>query len=77
MPIGGPKGSGLALMFECLAGVMAGAPVLSNILGSGKPPWHQQNQIVIAIDIEKFSPLDGMVADVDLLCTAIRGLPQD
>lgn len=32
LPVGGPKGSGLALMFECLSSVMAGNPLLEPIL---------------------------------------------
>jgi LDH2 family malate/lactate/ureidoglycolate dehydrogenase len=32
LPFGGPKGSGLALMFECLTGVMAGNPMLEPAL---------------------------------------------
>jgi len=32
LPFGGPKGSGLALMFECLSSVMAGNPVLEPAL---------------------------------------------
>ena len=32
LPVGGPKGSGLAMMFECLSSVMAGNPLLEPIL---------------------------------------------
>ncbi len=32
LPFGGPKGSGLALMFECLTGVMSGNPKLGPFL---------------------------------------------
>ncbi|MFQ5997350.1 MAG: Ldh family oxidoreductase [Dehalococcoidales bacterium] len=32
LPFGGPKGSGLAIMFECLASVMAGNPLLAPIV---------------------------------------------
>ena len=32
LPAGGPKGSGLALMFECLSSVMAGNPLLEPML---------------------------------------------
>jgi len=35
LPVGGPKGSGLALMFECLSSVMAGNPELEpSLLGN-------------------------------------------
>ncbi|MBL7127307.1 MAG: Ldh family oxidoreductase, partial [Dehalococcoidales bacterium] len=32
LPFGGPKGSGLAMMFECLASVMSGNPVVEPVL---------------------------------------------
>jgi len=32
LPVGGPKGSGLAMMFECLSSVMAGNPLLAPAL---------------------------------------------
>ncbi len=32
LPFGGPKGSGMALMFECLSSVMAGNPVVEPVL---------------------------------------------
>ena len=32
LPIAGPKGSGLAMMFECLSSVMAGYPLLESVL---------------------------------------------
>lgn len=36
LPIGGPKGSGLALMFECLSSIMANNPLLEPVLsGTG------------------------------------------
>lgn len=41
LPIGGPKGSGLALMFECLSGIMSGNPLLEPALvnaDTGKRP---------------------------------------
>jgi LDH2 family malate/lactate/ureidoglycolate dehydrogenase len=36
LPIAGPKGSGLALMFECLSSVMVGNPLLEPVLSGGK-----------------------------------------
>ena len=76
LPIGGPKGAGLALMFECLTSVMAATPLLTNMLGPGKKNYHQQSQMVIAIDISKFRDVDAYTADVDLLDEVIKALPQ-
>ncbi len=36
LPFGGPKGSGLAMMFECLSSVMAGSPLLAPALQGGE-----------------------------------------
>lgn len=39
LPVGGPKGSGLALMFECLSSIMAGNPLLEpSLLGKEAEP---------------------------------------
>src|SRR5204862_4807116 len=55
LPLGGPKGSGLAFMYECLASLLAGNPILAEALeGRGR---HQQNGLVIAIDVQRFVPL--------------------
>ena len=43
LPLGGPKGSGLGLMFEMLASVLASAPIQARALGRGKArPSHRQ-----------------------------------
>lgn len=76
LPVGGPKGAGLALMFECLTSVLAGAPVLTAMLGPGKKTWHTQSQTVIAIDVAKFRPVEEFVSDIDLLDTVIHALPR-
>ena len=43
VPFGGPKGSGLALMFECLASLMVGSPLLEPALSGRErdslPDW--------------------------------------
>jgi len=49
LPFGGPKGSGLSMMFECLSSVMAGNPQLEPaLLGreSGKSAEDEQKQAV-------------------------------
>jgi LDH2 family malate/lactate/ureidoglycolate dehydrogenase len=75
-PAGGYKGSGLALMFECLSSLMAGNPLLSStILKRDPPPAGTQNSFVAAIDISFFTDLQGYRDDVDALAEAIKGLP--
>lgn len=76
LPIGGAKGAGLGLLFECMTSVMAGAPLLANMLGEGRKPFHMQSQILIAIDVSKFRALGDFEADVTTLADVISGLPR-
>jgi len=49
LPFGGPKGSGLSMMFECLSSVMAGNPQLEPALfgrETGKPSESKQKQAI-------------------------------
>jgi LDH2 family malate/lactate/ureidoglycolate dehydrogenase len=77
LPIAGPKGSGLALMFECLASLMAGNALAAPAL-QGKPAakTHRQNSVVAAIDIGTFTDLDAYKADVASTVAGIKGLPR-
>ena len=73
LPLGGPKGSGLALMFECLASLLVGNPILAEALeGRGR---HKQNGLVIAIDVARFMPLADFRREVARLVRALRALP--
>ena len=75
LPLGGAKGSGLALMFECLTGILAGAAALAPLLG--KPAdRHVQNAAIIALDVAHFRPLADFVADVAALQSGIKSLPR-
>lgn len=74
LPAGGPKGSGLAMMFECLSSLVAGNPLLQPALaGGGK--HHCQNSVVAAVDIAAFSDLGAYRANVDALIDAEKALP--
>lgn len=76
LPIGGPKGAGLGLMFECVTSVLAGAPLLANMLGAGKKSFHMQSEMFIAIDASKFRALASYEDDVAALANVIKGLPR-
>jgi len=77
LPAGGPKGSGLALMFECLTSIMAGNPLLAPaIQRTEASPRHHQNSVVAAVDIETFSDLGRYREDVDRLIDALKTLPR-
>ena len=75
LPLGGPKGAGLALMFECLTSILAGTPALEPLLG--KPASrHVQNAAIIVVEVAKFRPLADFVADVAALQARVKGLPR-
>ncbi|MCE7984001.1 MAG: Ldh family oxidoreductase [Caldilinea sp. CFX5] len=74
LPAGGPKGSGLALMFQCLTSQMANNPLIVPALqGTGK--GHNQNSVVAAIDIGLFTDLDSYKAQIDELIDNLKALP--
>jgi len=75
LPVGGPKGSGLALLFECLTGLLSGAPVLAAFI-TGERRKHAQGVLVYAIDIAALRPLEEFRADVAALVGVIRALPR-
>ena len=75
VPSGGPKGSGLALMFQCLASIMAGNPLLVPVLQGGENTW-VQNGIVAAIDIELFGDVGTYKQNVDALVDELKDLPR-
>ncbi len=53
--LGGHKGGGLSLMFECLTSLMVGNPLIAPFIeGAPDGRRHSQNGLVIAIDISKF-----------------------
>ncbi len=77
LPMGGPKGSGLALMFETLTSLMAGNPLLAPAhAGAEGATRHRQNSVVAAIDIAAFTDLDAYRAEVDRLVEGLKRLPR-
>ncbi len=76
LPLGGPKGSGLALMFEMLASVLGAAPIQARALGPEKRTRRTQNCTIIAIDVETFRPLADFTHDADTLVALLKGLPR-
>jgi LDH2 family malate/lactate/ureidoglycolate dehydrogenase len=76
LPLGGPKGSGLALLIECLSSLLAGNPILAEALeGTAKGKRHYQNALVIAIDVARFIPLPAFRKEVKRLIGALKALP--
>ena len=76
LPLGGPKGSGLALMLECITGILSGAPALERMVSGKEPRKHRQNAMVIAIDIAAFADPATFRAEADALADAVKALPR-
>ena len=76
LPLGGPKGSGLGLMFEMLASIMAAAPIQSRALGPENRTRHVANLAMLAIDIASFRPLADFENDADALVAILKSLPR-
>ncbi len=75
LPLGGPKGSGLSLMFELMAGVLSGAPVLAPALGPEHRSRHTQNAFILALDVAAFRDAADFAADADQLIAIVKDLP--
>jgi ureidoglycolate dehydrogenase (NAD+) len=75
LPLGGPKGSGLALMFEMLASITAGAPIQVRALGPEKRTRNTGNTAMFVIDIETFRSLADFTHDADELGAMLKSLP--
>lgn len=72
--LGGPKGSGMSLLFECMTSLMVASPLVSR-WHDGSYRRHQQNGLVAAIDISAFTDLDSYKAEVEALIREIKSLP--
>ena len=77
LPFAGPKGSGLAMMFECMSSLMLANPLLIPVLRGGDPPsmW-LQNSVVAAIDIATFGDVETYKKSVDDLIDGLKSLPR-
>ncbi len=75
--LGGHKGGGLSLMFECLTSLMVGNPLIAPFIeGAPDGRRHSQNGLMIAIDISKFGDVGDYAREVDRLATAVKTLPR-
>jgi LDH2 family malate/lactate/ureidoglycolate dehydrogenase len=76
LPLGGPKGSGLALMSEMLCSVLTGAAILAPALADcAMRQAHRQNAWVLAIDPQRLVPAGAAAVGVEWLTEAIHALP--
>jgi len=77
LPLGGPKGSGLALMIECIASLITQNPLIAETLeGTAEGKKHRQNAFLIAIDIAAFGALDLFASSLERTIADLKALPR-
>ncbi|HUZ72047.1 MAG TPA: Ldh family oxidoreductase [Stellaceae bacterium] len=77
LPLGGPKGAGLALMFELIASVLTGNPILAAAISEGgAAALHRQNGFLIAIDIARFGEAAQFRDGVARLVAVLKAQPR-
>ena len=77
LPIGGPKGFGLSLVFGLPAGTLNGAAMGRDVVDYNADDDSVTNtgQFIVAIDIGAFRDLDGFKADVDRIGAEMKSAP--
>ena len=77
LPLGGPKGSGLSFMIECLCSLALSNPrVRPALLGEGGVESPFLNGVAMAIDLAVMGDLDQFRHEADRLGEAIVALPR-
>src|SRR5262245_3639959 len=76
LPLGGPKGSGLSFMIECLCSLTVGNPIIAAALAAGgalDAPY--LNGVAIALDLAVFGDRERILGEADRLARHIAALP--
>lgn len=73
-PLGGPKGYGMAVMLDVLAGVLSGGR-FGGMLGD-EPGRGGMAQFFLTLDVARFMPLDQFIARMDELIDQIHACPK-
>lgn len=77
LPLGGAKGAAIALLFECIAGIMTGNPILAAAVSEGGvAALHKQNSFIFAIDPARFGDAAEFRANVSRLAAVMKALPR-
>jgi LDH2 family malate/lactate/ureidoglycolate dehydrogenase len=77
LPMAGPKGSGLALMIECLTSLVLANPLISEFLErTPEGLRHRQNALAVAIDIARFADVAAFRREVERTVRALKALPR-
>lgn len=76
MPLGGYKGSGLAMMVEILCSVLSGGAMSTEIGGIRQRGRKVRNsQMFLAIDVARFMPVEEFTARVEKLVELMKSTP--
>jgi LDH2 family malate/lactate/ureidoglycolate dehydrogenase len=73
LPVGGPKGSGMSLVFELLASGLAANPIVPGYHSGDRR--HRQNAFILAVDVSAFCDPEEFTGTVDDTIDAIKALP--
>ena len=78
LPFSGPKGSGLAMMFECWSSLLAdNALCAPRITGKKAAEQEQQQNVMVAVvDVSAFLDPQEYARNVDEFVDALKGLPR-
>jgi LDH2 family malate/lactate/ureidoglycolate dehydrogenase len=77
LPLGGPKGSGLALMVECLTSLVLANPIVAEVLeDTAEGRRHRQNAFALALDVARFGDPRAFASQVERLVRALKALPR-
>lgn len=79
VPIGGAKGSGLAIFMEILCGILSGADTGPHISHFWNDFEHPQNvgHFFCAIDVDKFVGLEQYKQNIDQMVQEMKSLPKN
>jgi LDH2 family malate/lactate/ureidoglycolate dehydrogenase len=78
LPLGGPKGSGLSFMIECLCSLTVGNPIIAPALEQGgKLDAPFLNGLAIAVDLAAFGDRTRILEEADRLAGRIAALAPD
>ena len=72
LPVGGPKGHGLAIVTSLLGGVLTGGPAACNRTPDTPPELARHGHFFYAINVSNFCPLDAFTEAVDAEIRTIR-----
>jgi LDH2 family malate/lactate/ureidoglycolate dehydrogenase len=73
MPLGGYKGTGLAIMVEILCAVLSGGAMLTNVGGIRIQNVRMNaSQMFLAVDVARFMPLDEFIERMEFIRSTVK-----